>query len=214
MRSENETRSRYLTFRVPHSALHMRVLLVVVLCTCSAASCRAQATNLSIYQDLAVHCLGDLPDTLRAFRLDAPDRMPYLRTALLERWGLEGRSLYAPDSTARPGLPLLSFDVEEAAVAYARDRGGRVRRSVVLALRYDLSGADARLLADDRCRETYTDVFDRRALAGLETGAFPETTAPPPPAGWLRRYAQPALLTAATAIGVYLFFTLRSQATE
>ena len=72
MRSENETRSRYLTFRVPHSALHMRFLLVVVLCTCSAASCRAQATNLSIYQDLAVHCLGDLPDTLRAFRLDAP----------------------------------------------------------------------------------------------------------------------------------------------
>lgn len=204
-------------FRTPHSAFSMRRLLTTAgLIVCCAAPCRAQPANLAVYQDLAATCLADAPDTLRAFRLEAPARMPYLRPALAARWTAEGRTLFVADpaDSAGAALPRLAFEVEEAAVAYARASRRRVRRSVALALRYSIVAADGRLLAEDRCRQTYADVVDARSLAALESAAYPETHAERPPAGWLRRYLEPALLTAATAVGVYLFFTLRSQATE
>lgn len=190
-----------------------RFVVAFGLILCCTATCRAQTTNLAVFQDLGVRCLAGAPDTLRAFRIAAPPLMPYLRPPLLTRWQAEGRTLYLADSTnAHTDLPLLSFSIEEAQVAYARARRRNVQRSVALTLRYTLTTADDRVLAEHRCRETYDDVVPRRAIAGLESTAFPETRATLPPAGWLRRYAEPALLTAATAVGVYLFFTLRSQA--
>ena len=173
---------------------------------------RGQPTNVEVLQALAVACLADVPDTAAAFRMAAPERAPYLRPALVDDWQRSGRTVYLPDTTAASALPRLAYDVEDVEVAYARARGRRVQRRVALALRYTWTGADGRILAEDRCRDARTDTLDRRDLAAVEDPAFPEATAEPPPAGWLRRYVEPAVLVAATAVGVYLFFTLRSQA--
>jgi hypothetical protein len=191
-------------------------LLLLGLCWGGAPEpVRAQPANLAVYQDLALQCLAGAPDTVRAFLLDAPAAMPYLRPALAARWQSEARTLFLPDSAAAPpGLPRLAFRVEEAAVTYARAPGRRLRRSVALGLHYTLVDASGRLLAEARCRPTYADEVDRQDVARLQSDAFPETRAALPPAGWVRRTLQPVLLTAATAVTVYLFFTLRTQATE
>ncbi len=181
---------------------------------CLAATARAQPTNVSHYETLALRCLGAVPDTVRVFRLDAPEAMPYLRTALVGRWQAEGRTVYLSDATQGPALPWLHYAVEEVRVAYARAGGRHLGRTVTLALRYVFTAADGRLLRERRCRDTLTDTIPRDALPLVETPAFPETQAPPPETGWFRRILEPAVITAATAVGVYLFFSLRSDRSD
>lgn len=169
-------------------------------------------TNLEVLQSLAVECLsGAVPDSMLAFRLDAPEQRPYLRTALVRRWQGAGRRMYVTADSASTPLPTLAYDAEAVEVAYARARRRAVERTVTLALQYTLTAADGRLLRDTRCRDTYTDTVPREAMATLESAAHPETQADPPPGGWLRRYAQPAVVAAATVVTAFLFFSLRSD---
>lgn len=191
------------------------VLLVVAFTTSTPS--RAQSpvpTNLEQYQALALQCLADVPASEEALVLEAPARLPYLRTALTDAWLSDGRAVYLPDAlpdtTAARLLPRLQYRVEDAAVAYERAPGKRLRRTVNLTLAHTFTAPDGRLLAEARCTEALVDTVARGDFERLATAAYGETQAPLPPAGWVRRYVEPALLTAATAIGVYLFFSLRS----
>ncbi len=198
----------------------MRALVVLV---CLAPACgvaaRAQPapTNLEAYQMLAVRCLAQAPDTARVLVLDAPALMPYLRAALAETWRRDERALFLADTSfqaAGPPPPRLVYTIEEARVDYARARRKHLDRTVTLALRYTFAAANGRLLGEDRCRETFTDTIRRSDRAGLESEAFPETQGEAPRAGWMRRYLEPTVLAAATAITVYLFFNLRSDRSD
>jgi len=178
---------------------------------------RAQPTSLEVYQTLALGCLYDVPDTARAFVLDAPAQMPYLRTALADRWRRDGRTLFLADSSLQENTPALSrlrYAVEETGVVYARARRKQYARSITLALRYTFTAADGRLLGEDQCRETFTDMIRRADRVSLETDAFPETQGSIPHAGWMRRYLEPAVLAFASAVTVYLFFNLRSDRSD
>ena len=175
----------------------------------------AQPTNLETYQRLALRCLTEAPDTVQAFRLEAPAQMPYLRTALTQRWREEGRVLFLADSLGeRPATARLRYEIEEARVAYARARRKQLARTVTLALRYTFTAADGRLLREDRCRDTITDTIRRSDRAALEWETFPETLGEDPRGGWMRRYLEPAILAVATAVTIYLFFNIRSQRTN
>lgn len=191
------------------------VCFAVVLLLATAQTASAQpATNMAAYQTLALDCLAEVPDTVRTFRLDAPAQMPYLRTALVDRWQREGRTVYLADSTARSAaadVPRLAYRIEESGVAYERAGRREMGRAVRLSLRYTLLGADGRLLHENACRDTFDDVLRRSDQATIETATFPETQGAAPRAGWLRRYVQPAVLAAATAVTVYLFFSLRNN---
>lgn len=173
-----------------------------------AAPASAQSTNLALYQDLAVDCLGGLPVDIDSLALEAPARMPFVRSALIGRWQDEGRSVFVADSSRN--VAHLAYDIDDARVTYAR-QGGSLARRVVLAMRYTLTAPDGRILADDRCAEHYSDVIPRSALAAVQDDAFAETQGETPEAGWFRRYLEPIVITAATAVAVYLFFTLRSN---
>ncbi len=189
------------------------VLACLALMPLSAAF--AQPTNLEAYQRLALRCLAEAPDTVQAFRLEAPAQMPYLRTALTQRWREEGRVLFLADSLASgPATARLRYEIEQAQVAYARAPGKQLVRTVTLALRYTFTTADGRLLREDRCRDTLTDTIRRSDRAALEWEAFPETLGETPRGGWMRRYLEPAILAVATAVTVYLFFNIRSQRTD
>jgi hypothetical protein len=173
---------------------------------------RVASTNLELLQSLAVGCLGEaVPDSMSTFRLASPAQMPYLRTALVQRWQDAGRTIYVAADTAAIALPLLTYEIESVDVAYARAGRRRVERVVSLALQYALTAADGRLLRDARCRDAHTDTIHRDILPDIESAAHPETQADPPPGGWLRRYAQPAIVVAATVVTAYLFFSLRSD---
>ena len=195
--------------------------LVVLLCLAPMAGPTARAqpapTNLEAYQTLALRCLASVPDTAQVLALDAPARMPYLRTALTDAWRRDGRTLFLADTsfqTNAPPTPRLRYAIEEARVAYARARRKHLDRTVTLALRYTFTAADGRLLGEARCREAFTDTIRRADRAALESETFPETRGDPPRAGWMRRYLEPAVLAAATAITVYLFFNLRSDRSD
>ena len=198
----------------------MRALVLLgCLAPMAGRTVRAQQppTNLETYQTLALRCLASVPDTAQALALDAPALMPYLRTALTDAWRREGRALFLADTSFQasgPPPPRLRYAIEEARVAYARARRKQLDRTVTLALRYTFTGADGRLLGEARCRETFTDTIRRADRTALETDAFPETQSDPPRAGWMRRYLEPAVLAAATAITVYLFFNLRSDRSD
>lgn len=193
--------------------LFLRTWLLCVLAGLGAAAGQAQPTNVEAFQGLAVGCLGAVPDTAQAFRLSAPAAMPYLRPALAARWQDEGRTLFVTDTLAA-ALPWLRFEIEEAQVKYERAPQKQLARTVTLALRYTFTGADGRLLREDRCRDTFADTVHRDARAGLESEAFAETQGALPRAGWRRRYLEPAALALATAVTVYLFFNLRSERSD
>ena len=196
------------------SKIKNRIILLSSLILGLAGICRAQQTNLALFQEVAVACLAAAPDTARAFRLDAPAQMPYLRTALVARWQTEARTVFLSDSATTVSLPRLGYAIEEVKVDYRRARGKRIDRAVTLALRYTLTAPDGRLLREERCRDTRADTIHRNDLAQVESTPFPETQASPPEAGWRRRYLEPVVITGATAIGVFLFFSLRSNRTN
>lgn len=186
------------------------VLPFTVLAAALAAPAAAQPTNAEAYAALARDCMTALPDSVDAFTLDAPAAMPYLRTALVGPWRAEGRRVFVADSAAA-ARPRLAVRVERAAVDYERAGRRRVARTVTLALRVTLTGPDGDLWQERACPGVYQDVVPRAALARLEDPAFAETQGPVPEGGRLRRWVEPAVLTAAAAVTVYLFFTVRSD---
>lgn len=196
--------------RRPGLIFWLRLAPVVLLSLAEAAA--AQPTNAEVYLDLAATCLTAAPDTVDAFRLESPEAMPYLATGLAALWQADGYTVFLGDSAAvPPDLPRLAYTVDEAQVTYERVRRGRVQRTVTLALRYTLTATDGRLIRAAPCRETATDVIPLDALDAVESPAFPETQGERPPPRWPRRYLEPIVLTAATAVVAFLFFSLRSD---
>lgn len=194
-------------------ALIVAVLLSIL---AGAVPARAQETNRGIFERLARECLAELPAGVDTLAVDAPDQMPYLRSALIESWKSAGREIYRADHSAAQAstLPRLAFSIAEAGVEYVAAGRRRLDRDVTLVLQYTLTGADGRIMVDEHCTRTASDAIRRADVARLEDPAFAETQGEPPRAGWVRRYVEPAVLAAATAVGVYLFFTLRSQSTD
>ncbi len=189
-----------------------RILPIVLLCWGFSKPIGAQPTNLERFQELARSCLT-LPDTLRAFRLQAPDTMPYIQTALEIHWLQENRQVYRRDTL---GLPMLRYRIDAARVAYAHLNHDRLQRTVTLALRVELLDARGRLLDVRACQPVAVDTVAQASRNRLEHLAFPETQAPLPPErpGFLERYVIPAVALVATTLSVYLLFTLRSRSSD
>ncbi|SHL07978.1 hypothetical protein [Rhodothermus profundi] len=185
------------------------LLLLSLFFWSSRTPAAAQPTNLERFQELARTCLA-LPDTLQAFRLEAPDTLPYLRVHLEAHWLQEQRQVYFGDTLR---LPTLRYRIEAARVAYARLDAQHLQRTVTLALRYELLSPDGRLLDVWSCQPVAVDTVAQRLLPHLEHPAFPETQAPLPPErpGLLERYVLPAVALVATTLSIYLLFTLRSR---
>lgn len=188
-----------------------RLAAALFLTICAVSTAAAQSTNLSLYQEMAVECLSELPADVDSLILEAPQNMPYVRSALVALWQADGRDVFFPDapiSTAR-----LAYDVEEAAVTYVR-RGDRFEREVRLTLRYTVTTESGRVLADDRCSRSRQDLIARAEVDAVQSPVYAETQGQLPRGGWFRRVLEPAVLTAAAAVAVYLFFALRSTGGE
>jgi len=191
--------------------LQVKTCLIIGIAVVLAPFSYAQKTNVSVLEDLAIQCLAEVPDTLLTFGLAAPSQMPYLRTALVERWLENNRTVILIDSPDSLTHPILEYQVEKVQVDYRRSGRKRIRRTLTLALRYSLTGADGQLLLEKACSPSFTDTLDRSYITLVESDVFPETKGQVPEAGWIKRFLEPALLTAATALTVYLFFSLRSD---
>ncbi|MEX0822099.1 MAG: hypothetical protein WD021_08150 [Rhodothermales bacterium] len=143
--------------------------------------------------------------------LTAPNEMPYVRSALVSVWQSNGHAVFIADIAdgTAGDRARVTIALEEARVAYTRS-SSRLSRNVHLSLRYSVSNPDGRVLVDDRCAGRRSDVIARGDVDAVEHEEYPETQGELPPAGRYRRLIEPAVVTAATAVAVYLFFTLRS----
>jgi hypothetical protein len=194
--------------------------LVSIVLTGSVFSRCAQAqqaveppTNLETYQRLAIECLSPMPDSVRAFALDAPASMPYIRSALIGRWTEAGLTVYQADTarTTLPDLPRLQYTIPSAEVSYARLRRRSMQRTIRFAVHKTLTDSQGAILHDDSCQRQSVDSLRIADLERIESTSYPETRAARPEPGWARRIFEPLVLTAATVVSVYLFFTLRSD---
>lgn len=172
-------------------------------------------TNIEIYQHLANECLAALPADIQALMLESPSSMPFIQVALLAQWQKENKTIYLPDSThlTQP-LARLRVTVPSAQVAYARLSRRSMQRTVQLSTHKTLTAADGSVIVDSICERNHVDSLRTSERKRIESDAYPITRGTPPKAGWPRRLLEPLVLTAATAVSVYLFFNLRSNSSE
>ena len=165
-------------------------------------------------QALATTCLSDVPGSSRSFRLETPPTHPYLRSALVSDWLASNYRIFTTDSTAassETAQPLLSYSIEEIQVAYKRLKKKQIRRTLSLTTHYTFTELDGEVREDVFCTERAEDTIASSALGAIESERYPETKAIHPPTRWSERYLEPVILASASIIGVYLFFTLRSD---
>jgi hypothetical protein len=172
-------------------------------------------SNVEVLGQLAIDCIGGIPDSLSSFSLESTDRMPYLRPQLTEFWRGQGKQVFLSDSlvSAPQALPLhrLHYDPEEAVVRYDDEKDAKLRRMVTLAIRHSLVAPTGLLVDDGRCRKQYSDVISRQGVALVERDPFPETHGRVPAEGSWRDWAEPAILAASVGVVAYLFFSIRSS---
>jgi hypothetical protein len=188
------------------------LMLAVLLVFSASTICRAQAspTNAEVFQELAVRCLGTAVSA-DSLILESPARMPYLRAGLIEAWKQRNIGVFSLDTLR---LPRVWYTVEHSAVTYRRASRREWKRHVDLGLRYSVTNADGRVVAENSCRQHRDDVVLAAERTRIESPAHPETQAVAPAPGFVRRYVEPAVLIGATAVTTWLFFNLRSRSSS
>lgn len=185
-------------------------IALVLVAAVPARDAGAQATNAERMSALAVRCVAERTAGADTVAVTGPERLPFIRSAVVATWQASGVTVYEGDAEGAPGKAV-HLEVEDAGVRYDRADGGMIARSVHLDLMVRVAAPDGLILADDTCRGSESDLVERRAIESLGSPAWPETLAEEPAHGWLRRILQPVVITAATAAGVFLFFSLRSR---
>ena len=198
----------------PHSFL----ILIVCLLVQPARLSVAQQTNMELFQQMAIECLGPIPATHRSFKLSSSDTStPFIKSSLIQHWQDKDYTVYVADSSfadATDSLPVFTYSIGKSEVTYERLRKKQVKRAVHLTSHYTLTLEDGQIVGDDVCSKTMSDSISRESLQTVEDVAFAVTRAPHPAQGWFQRYLEPVVLTTATVLGVYLFFTLRSDSND
>ncbi len=195
-------------FHQPDRRFVIRPLTVIVLVAAVLPwDAQAQATHAERLGALAVACVVGPTAGADTVSVSGPERLPFVRSAIVAAWQASGVTVYDADG---PGHAV-RLEVLDAGVRYARADQGLIERTVRLELLVRIAAADGLVLVDETCSRSESDLVERDALESLENPTWPETMAEAPPRGFLRRILQPVVITAATAAGVFLFFSLRSR---
>jgi hypothetical protein len=195
-------------------ALLPALFVLISLLPTGRQSSFAQPTNVEVFGTLAIDCLGAVPDTLQAFVLSPPDTMHYVRAALNVHWLKAGKKVWlasAEPGVARPvDLSVLRYVVDEATIVYETLSRSSFERFVWLGVHYDLVSAGGRVLADNRCRRSFSDEIQTSNLLKVQPDPYPEARAALVRKPGFGRIVEPVVLGTAMATIVYLFFTVRS----
>lgn len=198
----------------PNNGLMYRIqLLLVSLVLPFGGLALAQPTNVEVLGNLAVECLGDVPGSVKVFRLNQGDRMPYLRPFLTRYWLSKGYTVLLEDSVGSNRDRLvheMRYDPQSAMVTYQLAARDSLARSVDLSISHSFISPDGVLIDEARCRETYGDAIMASDVDRLQSDPWEETRAVVPlDRGW-RTWAEPAAIGTSIGVVVYLFFSLRS----
>lgn len=167
--------------------------------------------NADVMGALAAECALTAAPGPGPVRVTGLEVVSYVRSAVVTALLEGGYTVHEPGADA-PGVPHVGLTPEVLTVEYARADRQNVSRRIEVRLRALVTNPDGTVARDEACTRTSVTLVERAAVPDLEDAADPRTHAPLPPAGgFLRRIVQPAVIGAATAAGVFLFFSLRSR---
>lgn len=160
---------------------------------------------------LAAECALSIAPAPGPVRVTGLEAVPFISSAVFTALVGGGFTVYDPDTTV-PGLTHIGLTPEVLSVDYARADRHQVKRHIEVRLHAYVRNSDGTILRDEACTRMSETLVDRATVPDLENPTDPRTRAALPPAGgFLRRVVQPAVIGAATAAGVFLFFSLRSR---
>ena len=191
-----------------------RLVLLLFLLPALVPFATAQPTNMEAFQSLAIRCMDFLADQQDDLEIDAPAKMPFVRSAIVTWLNDNGREVFLADSlyNNKPeDLNSLRYQIDETSITYDRRKKKRALRTINFGASATLVSPEGRIIEDQTCLESFDDVIDIADISSLESNSYSETKGQPPRAGFGKRILQPLMLTAATTLTVYLFFTLRSD---
>ncbi|NND73289.1 MAG: hypothetical protein HKN43_17070 [Rhodothermales bacterium] len=161
---------------------------------------------------LAQTCLAPLAESTSEFAYEQVGGYRFLETGVVSMWMDDGKSVSrasAPDSVS--AATLVRYEVHDARVSYLRESRSTLERTVdvrLSGLRFE-NGVATVSVAE--CPGTFTDIVDRNDIEAIEDAGIQETRGIIPRSGFLKRYGQPIVAGAASAVAVYLFFSIRSD---
>ncbi len=176
----------------------------------------AQPTNAEVLGQLASNCVAEISTIPDSLAVIADPRHTFVRPAVTASLRDRGVVVFADRSASgesddRNMIPTLTYIVDGARVTYAKTSNDLIERAVVIRLSYTLLDRRRTVTADSSCSMTFADAVERRRIDSLEDPLLPVTVGHKPDRGWIRRYLEPAVVVAASAVVVYLFFNVRSD---
>ncbi len=174
----------------------------------------AQSTPPShreVVGDLAYSCVERAFPEARMTRMSGSGSFNLVEPVLIERLVSAGKSVtVAADSSQYTAT--LVYRVESVRVELSRKSKNELNRSVFLDMTFQVVDAVESGVVDARvCSDSFSDTIPRKLANTLGHNDFTELNPTIPSGSVFSRWVQPVVLVAATAVGTYLLFNLRSR---
>ncbi len=178
----------------------------------------AQESNLEILQRLTVECVQPTVVDVASVSLRTDAAHGALDPAVISALRADNKRVavanlsQARDSSELPVTDAtLSYFVDRSSIRYARSGRRHVNRIIEMDLGYVLVSQGGEVMSDGTCSKSHEDRIGRNRIESVENDAIPMTKGQRPRRSWIRRYAEPIVVGAATGVAVYLFFSVRSD---
>ncbi|MDA1028946.1 MAG: hypothetical protein O3B41_07835 [Bacteroidetes bacterium] len=180
--------------------------------TAGSSPAFSQISHRNALVNIALSCFTPVLSGSSAIQIQASDRSDIISPGVEQ--GLLSRGFTI---STESGKAKLVYDVELAQVVLENAAQNQLTRRVTLGLNYQVLGSGdgeetlSTVLNSGTCSDSTTDLIEREMASKLAYDGFSVTNPAIPPKKGITRYIQPLILIAASAVGTYLFFNLRSR---
>lgn len=201
--------------------LTLPVVVTLAICALPVVRAACQPANADIIGRLAADCVTTAVATADTVEIIPDDRYEFIRTVVVNSVRDDGsvvvisRTPQGPSgnegSTGR--RTVVSYRIENGGVRYSKS-GDALTREIAVDTRVLATMSDNSVVLDTLCVKSFIDEIRPADIDKVEDSNQPLTLGKRPSKGWLRRVAEPAVVAAASAVAVYLFFNVRSDRNE
>lgn len=186
--------------------------MLAAVCFAAPDSSSAQVTNREVMISLVSTCLAPAIEDESTLSYTYRGSESFVEAGVVAGWLQDGKSVSIfSGGDSQPAVSHLDFSVTDLDVAYERASKHTVGRTVSVVVMGTHRNSDDQILHAIDCPASFEDVLDRNSLSLVEDTELEVTTAEHPSQGVIRKYVQPVIVGAASAVTVYLFFTIRSS---
>ncbi len=169
----------------------------------------AQPTNRDVIVSLVGNCVSNTIASDSSVAYSYSGSTGFIESGVVAAWLSEGKSVRVHDNASKEKH--LEFQTTNIAVQYRRSSRSTVDREVSVSTIGTVRDADGTIIESIDCPDSFRDTVDRHQLDSIEDSEIPLTQGTRPSRGFVRKYLQPVVVAAASAVTVYLFFSIRSN---